>query len=1093
MNGEGVLLASGGVYHGTIQDGRPEGIGRVEWPQRPRSAASYHGELQRGVRSGRGQLVTTEDITFTGAFKDNMRHGDGVHTLNGRVRYEGHFVDGHIHGRGSCVYDNYLEYNGDFKNGVIHGEGTMRFADGATYTGSFHEGMRHGDGRMTWSDGDKYVGAYRNDLRHGLGTYTWNTGQRYHGHFMDGKRNGLGVFTWPDGATFCGNFEDDRRSGPGVLCHEDGSVDAGLWDGSQLWRLLPVQSVLNELRENDDAKLLKAIKLKRRVVEGMLTKMSKKAMEYAQRGETRMLEHSLRRCKVHQDVSNEYGVNLLMFAACNNHTDTVRMLLDFGAAINLLTVDGVSTLNLSYHVAWSRCLDLLPYSSTLRHPDTTIPSPQAMHPTYELLLERGADPDLSSFPSPVLIAAINNADVHMCQLLLASGCNPNIIDPKDASQQTPILRVARLLLQHDAHSDDDLLRRRLAIMRLLLQAGTQLNRADADGATVLHALASVSLPDASLLITEIIGQDASVDQLDDDGYTPLARAVIAGNLANIEALLSNNADPNVHVGANRDLPINLAITAHPNQDDDELRFNLVSVLLKNSADPTFSVPVVVNGGDVARGTVMDSVHIRLQTTGSRGMYSKRLSSFDPSRSLTRKKSSMMPPRHARDMALCELLTNSIRDLLLKRQSFNDIELCAQCGRSYKQRLMPFSGSAHIFFCGERCKMRALNGDHRKALLASLKSTDPNRWKFLQLADEPHLVWRGDTISEVHRAVTAPPDYHLTSPGKAVRRRKPSAIVSASDSMKQASVVSQLSPAPSLAKPLPNTRSLISMHAAKLQSGSSDTSPDRHQHEDATHAPSPKARAKSTSSPPSARKKRMVHAHTTTTLKVMAPSRAARTVERLPGPPPVHLARPSSAASSRSSRPATPSGLSPHRRKQQQQHHHQQQQQQQHQQQQQQHQQQQQQQQRHHHQQQQPRQRVMSGGGNALARSLPAGALRRSQSIPVKAMSPAAAADGWTRATPKAATATTAPATTAAATTATTAATASSVRGSSSTVANDNSGSGGNARSRSRSSVSSRRRNSGSDGDSRRASVNAAIIMTINVYTVTPINTTTAQS
>lgn len=90
MNGQGVLLASGGVYTGPLQHGMPEGVGHVEWPQRPRSAASYSGSLQRGVRSGRGELVTTEDIRFVGDFKDNMRHGDGIHTLNGtRTEREG--------------------------------------------------------------------------------------------------------------------------------------------------------------------------------------------------------------------------------------------------------------------------------------------------------------------------------------------------------------------------------------------------------------------------------------------------------------------------------------------------------------------------------------------------------------------------------------------------------------------------------------------------------------------------------------------------------------------------------------------------------------------------------------------------------------------------------------------------------------------------------------------------------------------------------------------------------------------------------------------------------------------------------------------
>ena len=48
---------------------------------------------------------------------------------------------------------------------------------------------------------------------------------------------------------------------------------------------------------------------------------------------------------------------------------------------------------------------------------------------------------------------------------------------------------------------------------------------------MLHALASVGLPDAAELIVEVISRGAEVDQLDTDAYTPLARAVIAGSIS----------------------------------------------------------------------------------------------------------------------------------------------------------------------------------------------------------------------------------------------------------------------------------------------------------------------------------------------------------------------------------------------------------------------------------------------------------------------------------------------------------------------------------------------------------------------------------
>eukprot|EP00049_Salpingoeca_infusionum_P009299 m.154324 g.154324 ORF g.154324 m.154324 type:complete len:239 (+) comp14298_c0_seq16:2656-3372(+) len=109
-----------------------------------------------------------------------------------------------------------------------------------------------------------------------------------------------------------------------------------------------------------------------------------------------------------------------------------------------------------------------------------------------------------------------------------------------------------------------------------------------------------------------------------------------------------------------------------------------------------------------------------------------------------------------DEELLQLLTDAMRSTVLQAHA-TDIPFCTQCGRSAKQRLNAFAGTEYLFFCSERCKMRALNGPHRRQLLHSLKSTDPDRWRFLQLSCEPHLVWRSENVKQL-RSTTAPPDF-----------------------------------------------------------------------------------------------------------------------------------------------------------------------------------------------------------------------------------------------------------------------------------------------------------------------------------------------
>ena len=68
-------------------------------------------------------------------------------------------------------------------------------------------------------------------------------------------------------------------------------------------------------------------------------------------------------------------------------------------------------------------------------------------------------------------------------------------------------------------------------------------------------------------------------------------------------------------------------------------------------------------------------------------------------------------------------------------------------------------------------MRALNGPRRRALLAALSESDPERWRLTELGDETPLVWQSEGQPElVRRASTCPPDFQLQALAAGKARR-----------------------------------------------------------------------------------------------------------------------------------------------------------------------------------------------------------------------------------------------------------------------------------------------------------------------------------
>ena len=126
-----------------------------------------------------------------------------------------------------------------------------------------------------------------------------------------------------------------------------------------------------------------------------------------------------------------------------------------------------------------------------------------------------------------IVQAAFVCDLMRVRTLLARGANP---DARDEDGRTPIFSA--------------LLGGSVALLGLLLESKADVNARDSLGATALHVAAEEVLPEAATLL---IGRGADVDLQDEEGNTPLGRAVFSarGRYDVVRLLLKSGASPDV--------------------------------------------------------------------------------------------------------------------------------------------------------------------------------------------------------------------------------------------------------------------------------------------------------------------------------------------------------------------------------------------------------------------------------------------------------------------------------------------------------------------------------------------------------------------
>ena len=170
----------------------------------------YHGQMENGIRHGRGNCNYWNGDVYNGEFQNGKREGTGVYQ-----------------------WSDDDEYDGEWKAGKEEGIGLFKWSDGDVYDGHWKAGEKEGIGLYKSSDGDLYYGYYKGENLEGRGIIKYASGEAYYGEFKAGKVDGRGVYRSVKGGIYYGEWKDNLKEGRGVYKSASGNVYDGEWKAGE--------------------------------------------------------------------------------------------------------------------------------------------------------------------------------------------------------------------------------------------------------------------------------------------------------------------------------------------------------------------------------------------------------------------------------------------------------------------------------------------------------------------------------------------------------------------------------------------------------------------------------------------------------------------------------------------------------------------------------------------------------------------------------------------------------------------------------------------------------------------------------------------
>eukprot|EP00794_Sanderia_malayensis_P010982 gene10982-12145_t len=225
-----------------------------------------------------------------------------------------------------------------------------------------------------------------------------------------------------------------------------------------------------------------------------------------------------------------------------------------------------------------------------------------LNATINMLLQRGADPNASSLPMPVLFFAVKSADTKAVKALLSKKADTSIRLDRKHLGLAP-LHIAVALPCSEG----------IEITRLLLEANAdpditdELFGEEERGRTALHiACAREDCDkDAQKVVEYLVKFGANPNTLC-RGHSPLSLAISSGNDLVVDTLLKNNADPSMKLtnGVGSALCAATTFVAERRRKPNS-RVKLIDKLVKTGAD--LLAPILIMD-KYPPGTVVDYAH-----------------------------------------------------------------------------------------------------------------------------------------------------------------------------------------------------------------------------------------------------------------------------------------------------------------------------------------------------------------------------------------------------------------------------------------------------------------------------------------------------
>ncbi|XP_045338318.1 ankyrin repeat and MYND domain-containing protein 1 isoform X9 [Leopardus geoffroyi] len=324
--------------------------------------------------------------------------------------------------------------------------------------------------------------------------------------------------------------------------------------------------------------------------------------------------------------------------------------------------------------------------------------------TIELLLHRGADPNLCRVPMQALFFAVKAGDVAGVRLLLENGARTDIQLPAELGALTP-LHIAAALPGEEG----------VRITELLLHTVTDVDARVADEDDVYKPSKLDLLPSSLKLNNEAgpagIYHSRPTCVPDEGGRTALHVACEREDSYKIDQLIDHGADilNPVTLTQGDKVAVGTAV------DYGYFRFYQDR---KIAHSPFYALTPLDREVLLARKQILEYMGLQLR----RAVFAKE-SQWDPKVLYLSKRAELTPYRRLKQKS-----TSPSKELHLEEQEpIPFFRFCYQCGRSVGVRLVPCTRCYGILTCSKNCKTRAWGGFHKRdcgSLLAIARKTHP---------------------------------------------------------------------------------------------------------------------------------------------------------------------------------------------------------------------------------------------------------------------------------------------------------------------------------------------------------------------------------